>query len=83
MEKIYCNVIASEESFLLSHMGPPKSAIKSVILVVEQFCIKHFLILFQFELIPNMNRPGQEASVTFWSRFSEAYFSVPVGDMSF
>ena len=39
--------IASEESFLLS-MGDPKNAIKSLILVVEQFCIKHFLILFQF-----------------------------------
>ena len=26
---------------------------------------------------------GQDASVTFWSRFSEAYFSVPVGDTSF
>ena len=25
--------IASEESFLLSHMGPPKNAIKSLILV--------------------------------------------------
>ena len=40
--------IASEESFLLSHMGDPKNAIKSLILVVEQFCIEHFLILFQF-----------------------------------
>ena len=40
--------IASEESILLSHMGPPKSAIKSLILVVEQFCMKHFFILFQF-----------------------------------
>ena len=41
-------IIASEESFLLSHMADPKNAIKSLILVVEQFCIKHFLILFQF-----------------------------------
>ena len=41
------HMIASEESFLLS-MGDPKNAIKSLILVVEQFCIKHFLILFQF-----------------------------------
>ena len=40
-------IFASEESFLLS-MGDPKNAIKSIILVVEQFCIKHFLILFQF-----------------------------------
>ena len=24
--------------------------------------------------------PGQDASVTFWSRFSEAYFSISVGD---
>ena len=40
--------IASEESFLLSHMGPPKNAIKSLILVLEQFCIEHFLIIFQF-----------------------------------
>ena len=35
-----------------------------------------------------MNRPGpartgQDACVTFWSRLSEAYFSVPVGDTSF
>ena len=43
----YTELIASEESFLLS-MGDPKNAIKSLILVVEQFCIKHFLILFQF-----------------------------------
>ena len=28
--------------------GTPKSAIKSLILVVEQFCMKHFLIIFQF-----------------------------------
>ena len=41
-------LVASEESFLLSHMTDPKNAIKSLILVVEQFCIKHFLILFQF-----------------------------------
>ena len=41
-------IIASEETILLSHMGPPKSAIKSLILIVEQFCIKHFIILFQF-----------------------------------
>ena len=41
------SLIASEESFLLS-MGDPKNAIKSLILVVEQFCIEHFLILFQF-----------------------------------
>ena len=41
-------IIASEESFLLSHMTDPKNAIKSLILVVEQFCIEHFLILFQF-----------------------------------
>ena len=41
-------VVASEESILLSHMGPPKSSIKSLILVVEQFCIEHFLIFFQF-----------------------------------
>ena len=41
-------IIASEESFLLSHMADPKNAIKSLILVVEQFCIKQFLILFQF-----------------------------------
>ena len=48
-ENVYLKlvVIASEESFLLS-MGDPKNAIKSLILVVEQFCIKHFLILFQF-----------------------------------
>ena len=42
------NIIASEESFLLSHMADPKNAIKSLILVGEQFCIKHFLIIFQF-----------------------------------
>ena len=41
-------LIASEESFLLSHMATPKNAIKSLILVLEQFCIEHFLILFQF-----------------------------------
>ena len=41
-------LIASEESFLLSHMADPKNAITSLILVVEQFCMKHFLILFQF-----------------------------------
>ena len=41
-------IIAIEESILLSHMGPPKNAIKSLILVVEQFCVEHFLILFQF-----------------------------------
>ena len=42
------NCEQSEESILLSHMGPPKSAIKSLILVVEKFCVKHFFILFQF-----------------------------------
>ena len=36
--KIY-ELVASDESILLSHMGPPKSAIKSLIFVVEQFCI--------------------------------------------
>ena len=41
-------VIASEESILLSHMGPPKSAIISLILVLEQFYIEDFFILFQF-----------------------------------
>ena len=41
-------VIASEESILLSHMGHPKNAIKSLILVVEQFCIEHFIILLKF-----------------------------------
>ena len=41
-------IIASEESFLLSHMADPKNAIKSLILVIEQFCMKHFLIIFQF-----------------------------------
>ena len=47
---MYWNIlfIASEESILLSHMGSPKSAIKSFTLVVEQFCIEHFFILFQF-----------------------------------
>ena len=40
-------VVASEESFLLS-MGDPKNAIKSLILIVEQFCIKYFIIIFQF-----------------------------------
>ena len=28
--------------------GTPKKAIKSLILVLEQFCVEHFLILFQF-----------------------------------
>ena len=41
-------IIASEESFLLSHMATQKNAIKPLILVLEQFCIEHFLILFQF-----------------------------------
>ena len=50
-------MIASEESFLLS-MGDPKNAIKSLILVVEQFCIKHFLILFQF-LIDSKHEPAR------------------------
>ena len=36
--------------------GTPKKRNKIRILVVEQFCMKHFFILFQ--LIPNMNRPG-------------------------
>ena len=48
LRPISFDIIASEESFLLSHMGPPKNAIKSLILVLEQFCIKHFLFLFQF-----------------------------------
>ena len=51
-------IIASEKSILLSHMGHPRSAIKSSILVVKQFCIKHFLFFFNFELILIMNRPG-------------------------
>ena len=45
--------IASEESILFSHMGPPKNAIKSLILFVEQFCINHFFILFQFSIKKN------------------------------
>ena len=79
------SLIASEESFLLSHMGHQKNAIKSLILVVEQFCMKHFLIFFQFWIDSKHEpaRPGQDASVTNWSRFSEAYFSVPEKDMSF
>ena len=50
--------IASEESFLLSHMGPPKNAIKSLILVLKQFCMQICLFFFNFELIQNKNRPG-------------------------
>ena len=56
-------VVASEESFLLSHMADPKNAIQSLTLVVEQFCIKYFLILFQFR-IDSKHEPGQDASVT-------------------
>ena len=55
-------IIASEESILLSHTGPPKSAIKSLILVVEQFCIKHFLILFQF-CIDSKHEPARPESI--------------------
>ena len=40
--------IASEKSILHSHMGPTKSVIKSLMLVVEQFCKEHFFIIFQF-----------------------------------
>ena len=89
------HIIASEESILFSHMGPPKCAIKSVILVVEQFFRKHFLIIFQYWIDSNHEparpepaqtsptRSGQDARVTFSSRFLEVYFSVPEGDTSF
>ena len=41
-------LLRAKRASFSSHMGDPKNAIKSLILVVEQFSIKHFLILFQF-----------------------------------
>ena len=41
-------IISSDESILHSHVGPPKSAIESLILVVDQFFMNHFFIIFQF-----------------------------------
>ena len=75
---LHLKIIASEESILLSHMEPLKSAIKSLLLVVEQFCIKHFFILFQFWIDskheparPGPNRPGQDASDIFGHAFQK------------
>ena len=42
-----------------------------------------FSILNWFQTWTGPARDGQDASLTFWSRFSETYFSVPVGDTSF
>ena len=72
--------IASEESILLSHMGKK---------ILRKFLCKTFfysisiLNWFQTWTGPAQTGPAKTLAWHIWSRFSEAYFSVPVEDTSF
>ena len=73
-----CIVIASKESFLLSHMADPKNAIKSLILVVEQLCIVNIIINIYLNRqaidcerreLPSQSygRPKKRNKILYWS----------------
>ena len=65
--------IASEESILPCHMGPPKRAIKSLILVVEQFCIEFFFIISQFWIDSKHEPVRPELAKTLAWHFGHAF----------